>query len=148
MISFRVQKLRAHKDDQVDSQLTQINKNWLGPCPWCYPNDPCEWCREWSVTDHSRRDERLQVLQQHFTRRDLEFVRGKIVLPLVGAPWLRPFGGCQQTKRVTVGDIIIRIRAVKKFHNQFYFSAEFAPIDGTRRFCEYVYAFDEHFQAI
>lgn len=117
-ISHSVQKLRAHKDDQVDSQLTQINKNWLGPCPWCYPNDPCEWCREWSVTDHSRkyrgkrqiegsseprvnpinrinppsRSERLQVLREHFTQADLEIVTGKVVRPLVGAPWLKPFG--------------------------------------------------------
>jgi hypothetical protein len=92
---------------------------------------------------------RLAILKQNFTQKDLAFVRGKIILPLVGAPWLRPFKGCKQTKRAIVGDIIIRIRANRlnlDKDRQYTFHADWAPINAPHNFRDYVNYFNEKFE--
>ena len=57
---------------------------------------------------------KLDILKANFTQKDLEFVRGKIVRPVVGAPWIKTTKGCAQTKTATVeGVYTIRIRAIR-----------------------------------
>lgn len=93
------------------------------------------------------REQKLAILKTHFTQQDLEFVKGKIVQPLVGAPWVKPFKGCTQTKRVIVGNIILRIRAIRRNRTQILYHADWAPIEDPNNFDNYVRSFDEHFKA-
>ena len=126
-------------------------------CSNCFSNSTAQ---EGNSADHHRlRSEfchpccskraRLDLLQRHFTPADLAFIKGKIVTPVVGAPWLKPYYGCQQTKRARVGNIIIRIRGNWRYPKRVVvYQADWAPIDNPTHFQNYVPSFNQTFEAI
>jgi len=94
-------------------------------------------------------EERLAIVKKHFTQADLEFVEGKIVTPLVGAPWLRTFDGCKQRKRVVVGDYVLRLRAYHPHpikYNRTEWEVQWAPIEDTTHFISFLPKFDKNFK--
>ena len=104
-------------------------------------NEFCHPCRN--------KNARLAILKKHFTQADLAFVKGKIVEPVVGAQWLKPFYGCQQTKQVRVGNVIIRIRGNWRYPKRIVvYQADWAPITNTTHFQNYISSFNENFEVI